>query len=259
MSVTPDVTPRPNADDRYSPAEWETRVQLAAFYRLLVRFRMTDLTATHVSAMVPDAAGQFLLNPYGLLFEEVTASNLVKCDFDGKVLGDARYGLNPAGFAIHGAIHRARADATCVAHTHTAAGTVFASLEGGLLPINQINLIFYDRVAYTDYSFLEYIDECSTLVEDLGDKCAMIMRNHGLLTVGRSLSEAFALMYYLDKACEIQAQAMATGQKLRLPSREVCEDAARRHWASYKDEPFGQLDWDALVRRLDVEAPAYRT
>ena len=259
MSVGPVAMPQPIAVDGCSPAEWRTRVQLAAFYRLLVRFRMTDLTGTHVSAMVPDTTDQFLLNPYGLLFEEVTASNLVKCDLDGKILGDARHGINPAGFAIHGAIHQARADAICVAHTHTAAGTILASLDGGLLPVNQINLIFYDRVAYTDYSFIEQIDECSTLVDDLGDKCAMIMRNHGLLTVGRSLAEAFVLMYYLDKACEIQAQAMATGQKLRLPSREICEDAARRHWAPYKDEPYGQLDWDALVRRLDAEAPAYRT
>ena len=220
---------------------------------------MTDLTATHVSAMVPDAAGQFLLNPYGLLFEEVTASNLVKCDFDGKVLGDARYGLNPAGFAIHGAIHRARADATCVAHTHTAAGTVFAALNCDLLPVNQINLIFYDRVAYNDYSFIEHIDECATMVEDLGDKCAMIMRNHGLLTVGRTLAEAFVLIYYLDRTCEIQAR----------PSRPVrtcgchrgrCARTRREGTGPHiKDEPFGQLDWDALVRRLDVDDASYRT
>lgn len=261
MSLPPSGTPRPNSAGHYSAAEWETRVQLAACYRLLARFGMTDLTATHVSAMIPGSGNEFLLNPYGLLFQEVTASNLVKCGFDGKILDDTDYGLNPAGFAIHGAIHRARRDAFCVAHTHTAAGTVFAALNCDLLPVNQINLIFYDRVAYNDYSFIEHIDECASLVEDLGDKCAMIMRNHGLLTVGRTIPEAFVLMYYLDKACEIQARALAVGPGpgLRLPARQVCEDAARRHWAAYKDEPFGRLDWDALVRRLDVEEPSYRT
>ena len=258
MSVGPSETPRPNSGPRCSAAERETRVQLAAFYRLLARFGMTDLTATHVSAMIPESRDEFLLNPYGLLFQEVTASNLVKCDLEGKILDDTRYGLNPAGFAIHGAIHRARPAASCVAHTHTAAGTVFAALNCDLLPVNQINLIFYDRVAYTDYSFIEHIDECAGMVEDLGDKCAMIMRNHGLLTVGRTIAEAFVLMYYLDKACEIQARALAAGPDLRLPPREMCEDAARRHWAAYKDEPFGQLDWNALVRRLDVEDSSYR-
>ena len=258
MSLGPSETPRPNSGPRCSAAEWETRVQLAAFYRLLARFGMTDLTATHVSAMIPESRDEFLLNPYGLLFQEVTASNLVKCDLEGKILDDTRYGPNPAGFAIHGAIHRAQPAASCVAHTHTAAGTVFAALNCDLLPVNQINLIFYDRVAYTDYSFIERIDECASMVEDLGDKCAMIMRNHGLLTVGRTIAEAFVLMYYLDKACEIQARALAAGPDLRLPPREMCEDSARRHWAAYKDEPFGQLDWNALVRRLDVEDSSYR-
>ena len=258
MSVGPSETPRPNSGPRCSAAERETRVQLAAFYRLLARFGMTDLTATHVSAMIPESRDEFLLNPYGLLFQEVTASNLVQCDLEGKILDDTRYGPNPAGFAIHGAIHRARPAASCVAHTHTAAGTVFAALNCDLLPVNQINLIFYDRVAYTDYSFIEHIDECASMVEDLGDKCAMIMRNHGLLTVGRTIAEAFVLMYYLDKACEIQARALAAGPDLRLPPREMCEDSARRHWAAYKDEPFGQLDWNALVRRLDVEDSSYR-
>ncbi len=248
------VTP----EERCSPAEWATRIQLAACYRLLAKFRMTDLTSTHVSAMVPGAEREFLLNPFGLLFEEVTASNLVKCDFDGEVLDDTPYGLNPAGFAIHGAIHRARADAACIVHTHTRAGTVLGALQGELLPVNQINLIFYGRVAYTDYAYVEQIDECKALVEDLGDKCALVMRNHGLLTVGRAISEAFVLMHYLDRACEIQVQALATGQPLRIPPREVCEDAARRYWTWYEGEPFGQLDWDALVRRLDAEDPSYR-
>jgi ribulose-5-phosphate 4-epimerase/fuculose-1-phosphate aldolase len=258
MSVQPSGTPRPHSEEHCSAAEWETRVQLAAFYRLLAQFRMTDLTATHVSAMIPESRNEFLLNPYGLLFEEVSASNLVKCDFNGKILDDTRYGLNPAGFAIHGAVHRARPDAFCVAHTHTAAGTTFSALNCDLLPVNQINLIFYDRVAYNDYSFIEHIDECATMVEDLGNKCAMIMRNHGLLTIGRTISEAFVLMYYIDKACEIQARALAAGPGLRLPPREVCEDAARRHWAAYKDEPFGQIEWNALLRRLDAEDPSYR-
>ena len=248
-----------NLKERCSAVEWETRVQLAACYRLLAKFRMTDLTSTHVSAVVPGAEGQFLLNPFGLLFEEVTASSLIKCDFDGNILNDTPYGLNPAGFAIHGAIHRARSDAFCIVHTHTRAGTVLGALEGELLPLNQINLIFYGRVAYTDYSFIEEIHECKQLVEDLGDKCALVMRSHGLLTVGRAVSEAFVLMHYLDRACEIQIHALATGQRLRIPPQEVCEDAAQRYWTWYKGDPFGQLDWDALVRRLDAEDTSYRT
>ena len=159
----------------------------------------------------------------------MTASNLVKCDFDGKILDDTRYGLNPAGFAIHGAIHRARADASCVAHTHTAAGTVFAALNCDLLPVNQINLIFYDRVAYNDYSFIEHIDECATMVEDLGKS---ISSQHDCSPSAYHRRGLF-LIYYLDKACEIQARALAAGPDLRLPPRQVCEDAARRHWAAY--------------------------
>jgi len=245
---------------RCSPAEWETRVQLAACYRLLAKFRMTDLTATHVSAMVPGREREFLLNPFGLLFEEVTASSLVKCDFDGKILDDTPWGVNPAGFAIHGAIHRARPDATSIAHTHTRAGCALAALERPeILPINQINLIFYDRVAYTDFVYIEELHECAQMVRDLGDKPALVMRNHGLLTIGRAIAEAFVLMHYLDRSCEIQLQALTTGQPLRVPPREVCEDAARRYWTWYKGDPFGQLDWDALVRRLDAEDPSYKS
>ncbi len=258
MSVSLRSTAAVDPTGKYSPAEWETRVQLAAFYRLLARFRMTDLTATHVSAVVPGRDREFLLNPYGLLFEEVTASSLVKCDFEGNVLDTTPYGLNPAGFAIHAAIHKARPDAVCVAHTHTRAGTVLAGPRRELLPLNQINLIFYDRIAYSEYVFIEEIHECAQMVADLGDKCAMVMWNHGLLTTGRAISEAFVLMYYLDKTCEIQVEAMATGQELRLPPPDVCEEAARRYWVWYKSDAFGQLDWDALVRRLDAEDPSYR-
>jgi ribulose-5-phosphate 4-epimerase/fuculose-1-phosphate aldolase len=214
--------------DRCSPAEWKARVQLAACYRLLARGRLTDLTATHASARIPGVERQFLLNPFGLLFEEVTASSLVKVDFEGAVLDETPWGVNPAGFAIHGAIHRARPDAGAIVHTHTRAGCVVGALEGGLLPLNQISLIFFDRVAYTDY-------------------------------VGRSIAEAFVLMHYLDRACEIHVQALATGQPLQVPPRAVCEDAARRYWTWYKGDPFGQLDWDALVRRLDAEDPSYRS
>jgi ribulose-5-phosphate 4-epimerase/fuculose-1-phosphate aldolase len=245
--------------DRCSPAEWKARVQLAACYRLLARGRLTDLTATHASARIPGVERQFLLNPFGLLFEEVTASSLVKVDFEGAVLDETPWGVNPAGFAIHGAIHRARPDAGAIVHTHTRAGCVVGALEGGLLPLNQISLIFFDRVAYTDYVYVEEIHECKRMVEDLGEKPALVMRNHGLLTVGRSIAEAFVLMHYLDRACEIHVQSLATGQPLRVPPRAVCEDAARRYWTWYKGDPFGQLDWDALVRRLDAEDPSYRS
>ena len=163
-----------------------------------------------------------------------------------------------AGFAIHGAVHRARPDAVCTVHTHTKAGTGVAALACGLLPVNQMSLVFYDRVAYNDYAFLMEIEECDQLVWDLGDKNVMIMRNHGLLTAGGSVGEAFMRMYYLDKACEIQLDALASGRELELPPPEVCEEAAQRSMV-IDGRPFGEVEWTALVRQLDRDDPSYRS
>ena len=236
--------------------EWHARVELAACFRLMAKFKMTDLTATHACVTIPGSE-HILINSFGLLMEEITASNLVKMDFDGNILSDNKDPPVSAGFAIHSVVHRARPDIVCSIHTHTKAGTGVASLECGLLPLNQMSLIFYDRIAYNQYEYLIEVDECDQLVSDLGDKKAMIMLNHGLLTAGRSVGEAFILMYFLDRACQIQLDAMATGEKLVTPSPELCEEAARR-WMDIDGHAFGEVEWQALKRQLDQEEPSYK-
>jgi ribulose-5-phosphate 4-epimerase/fuculose-1-phosphate aldolase len=257
MSLKPVSKTSPR--DKYSTEEWAARCELAACYRVLAKFRMTDLTNTHVSLRVPGNEEHYLLNGYGLLFEEITASNLVKFDLSGNVLDDSPYEMNPAGFAFHAGVHIARKDARAVLHTHTRAGCAIAALKRGLLPLNQMSLVFYDRIAYSDYAYVERVDEASQLVRDLGDKKAMIMRNHGLLTCGGTVGEAFMLTYYLDKACQIQLDTLASGEEIHVPPASVCAEAADRWWTWYKDAPFGQTDWDALVRQLDREDPSYKT
>ncbi|MCZ6721374.1 MAG: class II aldolase/adducin family protein [Alphaproteobacteria bacterium] len=244
---------------RFGPEEWGLRVQLAAFYRLLAKFHMADLIYTHVSVQIPGPGEHYLLNPYGLLFEEVTASSLVKYDAKNNILDDSPFGINPAGYTIHTAVHKARPDALCVAHTHTRAGCAVSTMECGLLPLDQAAFFFYDRIAYNDYFYADTVEACDRMVEDLGDRRAMIMRNHGLLTIGRTIPEAFVLMYHLDKACEIQMDACATGKKLVLPPPEVCESSARAFWDEPNGGPLGQLEWDALVRRLDREDDSYKS
>ena len=186
-----------------NPAEWEARVKLAACYRLIAHFRMTDLVYTHISARIPGTE-HFLLNPYGFLFEEVTASNLVRIDIDGRTVEDTPYRVNPAGFTIHSAIHRARPDVNCVLHTHTRAGIAVSCMREGLLPLSQIALQFYGRLAYHDYEGIALdLDERERLERDLGQRKAMILRNHGLLTAGERAG-SLQLMFYLERACEIQ-------------------------------------------------------
>jgi len=244
-----------------SPDEQQLRRELAAVYRLLAHFRMTDLIFTHVSLRLPGPGHHFLINPYGLLFEEITASSLVRVDLDGNPIGQAGAEVNPAGFVIHSAIHAAREDARCVLHTHSRAGCAVAALDDGLLPVNQMSLEFYDRIAYHDYEGIALnLEEQKRLVTDLGPHNALILRNHGLLTVGTSAAEAFLRMFYLDKACEIQVMAAAAG-KLRLPSPEVCEYTARQYEGTvvgdYGDPEGMNLAWGALLRLLDRVAPEY--
>ncbi|MFS2161702.1 class II aldolase/adducin family protein [Pseudomonas sp. Pseusp122] len=250
----------------YSQEEWQLRQELAACYRLIAHYRMTDLISTHISVRLPGPEHHFLINPYGLFFEEITASNLVKIDLDGNKVQDSAYPVNPAGFVIHSAIHRAREDAQCVLHTHTRAGCAVAAQEGGLLPVNQISLEFYGRVAYHDYEGIALnFSEQQRLVADLNDKSVMILRNHGLLTVGDSVKQAFLRMYYLEKACEIQLAAQAGGP-LRLPSDEVCRRTELQFNEPGKDVPEGELSdpdavkfaWAALLRLLDRIAPEYK-
>ena len=244
-----------------APGEAQLRRDLAAVYRLVAHFRMTDLIYTHISMRLPGVEPTFLINPYGLLFEEITASSLVEIDLDGNPVNDLGAKINPAGFVIHSAIHRARPDAHCVLHTHSRAGCAVAALEEGLLPVNQMSMEFYNRVAYHDYEGIALnLEEQARLVRSLGEANALILRNHGLLTIGESPAQAFLRMFYLDKACEIQLAAAAAG-KLRLPSPEVCEYTAQQFegtaGSDYTDPEGAALAWAALTRLLDRIAPDY--
>ncbi|NIR31341.1 MAG: class II aldolase/adducin family protein [Gammaproteobacteria bacterium] len=239
--------------------EWSARVQLAAAYRLVARFGMTDLIYTHLSARVPGHSEHFLINPYGWLFDEITASSLVKIDLDGNAVDPATHPVNPAGFVIHSAVHAARPDVGCVMHTHTLPGMAVAASERGLLPLNQISMQFYERIAYHDYEGISLdLGERERLVHDLGDKRAMILRSHGLLTVGRTVPEAFSVMYYLDRACAVQVAALSMGTPV-VPPPEVCEHAARQH-EQHAEGSAEHLDreWHALLRMLDREDPGYK-
>lgn len=235
--------------------EVQLRRELAAVYRLLAHFRMTDLIFTHVSVRVPGPEHHFLINPYGLMFDEITASSLVKVGLDGNLVEESAYQVNPAGFVIHGAIHAAREDAHCVLHTHTKAGCAVAAQRAGLLPLNQISMEFYNRVGYHDYHGIALnTAERESLVADLGSNPALVLRNHGLLTVGRSPAEAFLRMFYLEKACEIQIAAQAGGE-LNLPSEELAEYTARQFAGEvvdeFNDDRAYELAWEALLRMLD--------
>ncbi|KJK08121.1 MULTISPECIES: class II aldolase/adducin family protein [Pseudomonas] len=251
-----------------NPSETELRLrqELAACYRLIAHFRMTDLIFTHISVRIPGPEHHFLINPYGLMFDEITASKLVKIDLQGNAVEPSPYPVNPAGFVIHSAIHGAREDAQCVLHTHTKAGCAVAALKCGLLPVNQISMEFYNKVAYHDYEGVALdMDEQQRLVHDLGDKPVLMLRNHGLLTVGDSVSQAFLRMYYLEKACEIQLAAQAAGE-IVLPSDAVCAHTERQFNEPARvlkegelSDPDGmQLAWAALLRLVQRVAPDYR-
>ncbi len=236
----------------------EIRTQLAACYRLLHRFGMTDLIYTHVSARLPGTDGHFLLNPYGLLFDEITASSLVEVDAGGDVVGDSEWGVNYAGYVIHSAILNARDDVNCVLHTHTRAGVAVSALACGLLPISQHAVLFYNRIGYHDYEgFACDFDERKRLAADLGGHDALVLRNHGLLTVGRSVGAAFVTMYFLEMACKAQIDAMRTGAELVEPSAEVCEETARQFTRDEERSTFA-VAWDALIRQLDKGEPSYK-
>lgn len=242
--------------------EQRLRRELAAVYRLVAHFGMTDLIFTHISLRLPGPTPRFLINPYGLLFEEITASNLVVVDAAGHPLGDTGHPVNPAGFVIHGAVHAARPDAHCVLHTHTRAGCAVAATAEGLLPVNQMSMEFYGRIGYHDYEGVALdLDEQARLVADLGRHPVLILRNHGLLTLGSTAAQAFLRMFYLNRACEIQVSAAATGT-LTLPSPQVCERSARQLAGTETGDDFADteaydLAWAALLRLLDRIDPHY--
>ena len=236
--------------------EREVRIQLAACYRLIAHFGMDDLVFTHISARVPERHDHFLINPYGMMFHEITASSLVKIDHEGEVV-DGSYPVNQAGFVIHSAVHAARPEVNCVLHTHTRAGVAVSCLKEGLLPLNQFSARYYNRVAYHDYEgFALDLDEQTRLQRDLGDKMAMILRNHGLLTTGRTIPEAFSRMYYLEQSCRVQLDVMASGGTINELSGQVSEHTARQ--VESMPVPRGALEWPALLRVLDAKDPSYR-
>ena len=235
--------------------ERELRIQLAAAYRLIDKFQMSDLIYTHISVRVPGPEHHFLINPYGMMFNEITASSLVKVDLEGNIVGESEWSVNPAGFVIHSAIHAAREELHCVLHTHTKYGMAVSVLDCGLLPITQFSLQFYNRVAYHNYEGVSLsLEERERLVKDLGDKKVMILRNHGLLTAGRTIPEAFILMFYLNRSCEVQIAAQSAGTPLIIPPVDVCEHSAIQQ----EVDDLGQLEWPAFVRMLDRDDPSYR-
>ncbi len=250
----PPVRPDPN----HIPTEREVREDLAAAYRLVAHFGMTDLVFTHLSARLPGEGHRFLVNPYGLLFEEITASSLVVVDADGEPMQQTSWPVNPAGFVIHSAVHRAREDAMCVMHTHTLAGMAVAAQSGALLPLNQMMMEFDGRVALHDYEGIaadDNLSERDRLVRDLGDRPAMILRHHGLLTVGRTVAEAFYWMYYLEQACRIQLAAQSSGVPLVVPPAPLVRHARDQFGVG---PTKGWLPWQALRRKLDREQPDYK-
>ena len=246
----------------YSDEEWELRCDLAAAYRLLAHYGMDDLIYTHQSVRIPGGQHRFLLNPFGLMFDEITASNLVTVDPEGRVITDDEVsGVNAAGFTIHSAIHMNRPDAVCVMHTHTTANMAVAAQAEGLLPLNQMSMEFHNRVSYHDYEGIALdLDERDRLVRDLGDNNVMLLRNHGLLTVGRSVGEAFYYTYYFEQACRLQIAAMTGGAKLVTPPERIAEHTAQQfNRTSSNSAGKGSRPWAALRRRLDRECPEYKT
>jgi ribulose-5-phosphate 4-epimerase/fuculose-1-phosphate aldolase len=251
------VTALSNRAARATAEEREARVALAACYRLIAHFGMDDLVYTHISARVPGRPDHYFINPFGMMFHEITASSLVEVDRDGRIVEEAGYPVNQAGIVIHGAIQAARPDIACVLHTHTRAGIAVSCLKDGLLFINQPSLQFYGRLGYHDYEGVALdADERPRLVRDLGPHPAMVLRNHGLLTVGRTVPEAFSLMYYLEQCCRVQIDLMAAGGALNFLSDEVCRHGAQQVGDS--PEPRGAREWPALLRLLDAKNPGYR-
>jgi len=253
VAQTIERTTEPSASEREA-VERELRIECAAAYRLVDHFGWTDLIYNHISVRLPGPEDRFLINPFGKLYREIHASDLVVIDTEGNILSETTYQVNPAGFIIHSAVHEARRDVQCVIHTHSAYGAAVSAMECGLLPLSQHAMPFFNRLGYHEYEGLAVTpDEKSRLVRDLGPHQAMLLKNHGILTVGRTVGEAFEVLHYLERACEIQVKAQSAGTPLVTPPAEVCERAAGQL------APInGVLAWPAMLRLLDEKDPTYK-
>lgn len=251
MALTTDF---PSIREQVSPEEWQARVELAACYRLVDHFGMTDLTYNHITYHIP-GTNHMLVNLYGLLYREITASSLVKMDLDGNVIWkpDTDYDRSVSGFVIHGAIHKTREDAACVIHTHSQAGMAVSCMEEGLLPITQTSMRFANHIGYHDYEGPAIdLEEQRRLIDHLGPHNAMVLRNHGLITCGPSVGEAFNLMYHLDLACKTQVDVMAARAQVVVPPADVVAHTAHMYQPSTR-RPYGVLEWPAMLRLLKYE------
>ena len=243
--------------DNVTEQEWQMRVNLAACYRLIALYGWDDLVFTHISARVPDTEDEFLINPYGLLFEEITASNLVKVNQAGEKVSSSEFDVNPAGFTIHSAVHEARSDAHCVIHLHTSDGVAVSTQQQGLLPISQQSLFPLSNLAYHDYEGVALNpEEKVRLVSDLGGANSMILRNHGLLTCASTVADAFLNMYILQKACEVQIKAQSGGSALTLISPQILAGIQAASKQVTKDAN-GDIAWPALLRKLRRTDPSF--
>lgn len=249
----------PSVKDQVSKEEWETRVNLAAAYRLCAQHGWDDLIYTHISARIPNTDHHFLINPLGLMFEEITASSLIKVDLNGNKLMDSPFIANAAGFIIHSAIHEAREDAMCVLHLHTDYGIAVSNQKDGLLPLCQSSIPAWMSVAYHEYEGIAVNEgEKERLISDMGDKQALILRNHGTLTAAPTVAQAFELMYFLEKACKIQILSQSTGAELNDPPKESIDNAIRDLRVVAGAQGADNLVWPALLRKLDRTDSSFR-
>ena len=246
----------PTRRHQMSAEEWQTRVDLAAAYRLVALFKWDDLVFTHISARVPGTEDQFLINPYGLMFEEITASSLVKIDLAGNKVEDSPFPVNPAGFTIHSAVHAVRHDAQCVLHVHSINGVAVSAQKCGVLPISQQSIFVIDSLGYHDYEGVALRDdEKPRLVQDLGHNTYLMLRNHGLLTVGKTIPEAFQAMYLFETVCTIQVRAQAGGELIRVHPEIIA--TARQQSAVATQSKGASLVWPGLLRRLARQNPGH--
>ncbi|MBF0665160.1 MAG: class II aldolase/adducin family protein [Brevundimonas sp.] len=254
------LTSTSSVKDQVSPEEWSLRVDLAAAYRLVALYGWDDLIFTHLSARIPGPEHHFLINDYTLMFEEMTASSLVRIDLDGAKVGDGPGAVNRAGFVIHSAIHAAREDATAVIHLHTPQGQAVSAMKEGLLPFTQTAMIAHHDVAYHDHEGIaDELGERERIVADLGDRNALILRNHGTLTVGNSVAEAFLRMYFLERACEAQVLMLGAGRDgLNPPSAHAVETVRAQVRSPQSRVIAEKVAWPALLRKLDRIDPGYR-